>query len=55
MSGVRDNAYLVKAYLQAPYGILVNNCQNNCNETFRRFSSEKVFLNIKKHKNVIQM
>lgn len=39
MSGVGDNAYVVKAYLLAPYGILVNDCQNNCNETFRRCCS----------------
>lgn len=35
MSVVWDNGYLVKAYLLATYGILVNDCQNDCNEVFK--------------------
>lgn len=36
MSVVGDNGYLVKTYLFATYGILVNDCQNNYNEAFKR-------------------
>lgn len=42
MSVVGDYDYLVKAYLLATYGILVNDCQNNYNEAFKKnmFSSD---------------
>lgn len=43
MSVVGDNGYLVKAYLLTTYGILVNDCQNNCNEAFKRTCSVQTF------------
>lgn len=36
MSVVGDSGYLLKAYLLAPYGNMVNDCQNNCNEAYKR-------------------
>lgn len=51
MSVVGDNGYLVKAYLLATYGILVNDCQNNYNEAFKRTCSVQTW----NTKNVFQM
>lgn len=51
MSVVGDNGYLVKAYLLATYGILVNDCQNNYNETLKRTCSVQTW----NTENVFQM
>lgn len=52
MSVVGHNGYLVKVYLLATYGILVNDYQKNCNKAFKRTSAVQTFGMLKKLSDV---